>query len=210
MLKNFKLPSSMSNLGSLPMGGFSLAALKDTQVRVRILLGILLVANLVAAGFAFHLFDDSPDKLAQQVQSARQQELSQVVQLNHSRILASKVDKGRDDGAKFITTYMTTRRATYSTIISEVNGMAAQSAMKPRDAVITIEAIPGSDTIDMLTVTASFEGPYRNLLNMINLIDKSKRFLIIESLGATPQQNGNLQVTMKINTFVNEEANNNL
>ncbi len=214
MLKNFKLPSSMSNLGSLPVGAFSLAALKDTQVRVRI------AARHSAGGqpgsAPVSLFTCStirPDKLAQQVQSARQQELSQVVQLNHSRILASKVDKGRDDGAKFITTYMTTRRATYSTIISEVNGMAAQSAMKPRDAVITIEAIPGSDTIDMLTVTASFEGPYRNLLNMINLIDKSKRFLIIESLGATPAAECDRQlcsVTMKINTFVNEEASNNL
>ncbi|HEY3840660.1 MAG TPA: hypothetical protein VGL72_29010, partial [Bryobacteraceae bacterium] len=101
MLKNFNLPS----ISKLPLG-----ALKDTQVRVRLLLGVLLVANLVAAGFAFHFFDDSPDKLAREVQSARQQELGQVVQLNHSRVLAGKVDKGREDGTKFIATYMTGRR----------------------------------------------------------------------------------------------------
>jgi Tfp pilus assembly protein PilO len=204
MLKNFKLPSTFK-FGALPLG-----ALKDTQIQVRIVLGVLLLANIVAAGFAFHFFDDSPDKIAQQVTSARQQVLAQVVTLNRSRTLAGKVDKGREDGTRFISTYMTSRRATYSTIISEIDNMAAQSAMKRKDAVITLEAVKGSDTIDKMTVTASFEGPYRNLLNMINLIDKSKRFLIIESLGATPQQGGTLQVTMKINTFVNEEANNNI
>ena len=86
MPRNFNLPS----FGPLP-----LAALKDTQVRVRLLLGVLLVANLIAAGFAFHLFDESPDQLARQVQSKRQELLSQVLKLNRTRLLSGKVDKGR-------------------------------------------------------------------------------------------------------------------
>jgi Tfp pilus assembly protein PilO len=202
MPKNFSLPA-MPNLSALPFG-----ALKDTRVRIRLLLGILLAANLVAAGFAFHLFDDSPETLARQMQSASQQVSSENVQLIHKRILADKVEKGRDDGTKFISTYMTSRRATYSTIISEINEMAAQSALKSKDVVLGLEAVQGTDTIDMMTITANFEGPYRNLLNFINLVDRSKRFLIIESLGATPQQNGNLQVTVKLNTFVNEDSSN--
>jgi hypothetical protein len=201
MPRNFNLPAFSKLSGSLPLG-----ALKDTQVRIRILLGLLLAANLVAAGFAFHLFDDSPEQLARQVLSTRQQILAQLKKLNTTRLLAAKVDKGRDDGSKFISTYMTSRRATYSTIIGEIDEMANVAAMKDKDGVIAIDAVQGTDSIDMMTITRSFEGDYKNLLIFINEIDRSKRFLIVESLTVSPQQNGKLQATLKLITFVKEDT----
>ena len=202
MPKNFKLPSFSG--ASLPLA--SLASLKDTRLIMRLILGLLLVANLVAAGFAFHAFDDSPEQLARQVQNTRQQVLAAVVKLNRTRQHASKVDKGREEGTKFISTYMTSRRATYSSILNELNATATQALMKSRYAVIGLDAIQGTDSLDMMTVTASFEGPYKNLVTFINLLDKSKRFLIIESLTASPQQkDGLLQVTLKLNTFVKDD-----
>jgi type IV pilus assembly protein PilO len=196
MPRNFNL-----NMGSLP-----LASLKDSRVLIRILLGALLVANLVAAAFAFHLFDDSPEQIMRQVLSTRQQVLTLIKKRNSTRTLADKVEKGRDEGTKFISTYMTSRRSTYSTIISEINGMANLTGMKAKDAVIGLDAIQGTESLDMMTITASFEGEYKNLLLFINQLDKSKRFLIIESLSASPQQNGRLQVTLKLNTFVKEDT----
>jgi hypothetical protein len=205
MPRNFNLPA-LPKLGALPLGVLPLGALKDTQVRVRLLLGTLLVANLGAVALALHLFDDSPQQLAAQVQAARQQVLSQVIKLNHTRMLAGKVEKGRDEGAKFISTYMTSRRTTYSTILTEIDGMARQTGMKSKDAVIGLDAIQGTDSLDQMTITANFEGDYKNLLQLINQIDKSKRFLIIQSLTAVPQLNNRLQVTLKLITFVKEDS----
>ena len=210
MPRNFKLPP-IAKLGPSPLAGIVAsvgASLKDTEVRIRIVLGILLAANLVAAGFAFHLFDDSPQQLATQVQSARQQLLSQMLKLNKTRILAGKVDKGREDGTRFISTYMTSRRVTYSTIESEINDIAKAAGMLPKEQSYALEAVEGSDAIDQLTIAASFEGDYANLLDFVNRLDKSKRFLIIESLTVSPQQNvGNkLRVSLKLNAFVNEET----
>jgi type IV pilus assembly protein PilO len=204
-MPKLKLPV-LSKFASLPRPSISLAAFKDTRIVVRVVLGILLAANLVAAGFAFHLFDDSPEQFARQVQSTRQQILAAVVKLNHTRQIAGKVEKGREEGSRFIDTYMTSRRVTYSTILSELNETAAQAQMVPKDSVIGIEAIQGTDSLDMLTVTASFQGQYPNLVKFINALDKSKRFLIIETLTATPQQNGMLQVTLKLNTFIKDDT----
>lgn len=198
--------SKLQLVSKLPRFTFPLASLKDTRVLVRLLLGMLLAANLIAAGFAFHLFDDSPEQLARQVQSMRQQVVGAIVKLNRTRQIAGKVGKGREEGSKFIETYMTSRRATYSTILTELNQTAAQANMKAKDALIGLDAIQGTDSLDMMTVTASFEGSYQNLVKFINLLDKSKRFLIIENLAAAPQQNGDvLQVTLKLNTFVKED-----
>jgi len=199
-----KLPA-LPKLARFHLPSVPLASLKDTRVLVRLLLGLLLAANLAAAGFAFHLFDDSPEQLARQVQGTRQQVLGAIVKLNRTRQLAAKVDQGREEGSRFIDTYMASRRATYSTILTELDQTAALANMKRKDAVIGLDAIQGTDSLDTMTITASFEGQYKNLVNFINLLDKSKRFLIIESLAASPQQNGNLQVTLKLNTFVKDD-----
>jgi hypothetical protein len=197
MLKNFKL--------SLPTAP-SLSSLKDPRFLIRVFLGILLAANLVTAGFAFHLFDESPERIAVEVQHTRQQVLAAVMKLNRTRTLAGKVDKGRDEGTRFISAYMTSRRETYSTVLGELDAIATQTGMKSKDALLGLDAIQGTDSLDVMTITASFEGPYPSLVKFVNLLDKSKRFLIIESLAATPQQNGNiLQVTLKLNTFVKDD-----
>jgi hypothetical protein len=74
------------------------------------------------------------------------------------------------------------------------------------------ETVEGSDTLGMVTIQAGFEGPYANLTKLINLLDRSPRFLIIENMQANaPQgpggapasaQAGQLNVTLKIDAFV--------
>ena len=55
----------------------------------------------------------------------------------------------------------------------------------------------------MMQISANFEGMYPDLIHFINLLDKSDRLLIIESLNATPQQSGGrLNVMLKLDTFV--------
>ncbi len=59
----------------------------------------------------------------------------------------------------------------------------------------------------MLQISANFEGTYPDLIHFINLLDKSDRLLIIESLNATPQQSGGrLNVMLKLDTFVQEDG----
>ena len=59
-----------------------------------------------------------------------------------------------------------------------------------------------------MTISAAYEGNYASLTKFVNLLDKSPRFLIIESLMAAPQQSTNgdlLSVTIKLDTFVREQ-----
>jgi hypothetical protein len=66
-----------------------------------------------------------------------------------------------------------------------------------------MEPIEGSDTLGMLTITANYQGSYADLVQFVNRLDRSRKFLILESLTATPQQNsGVLNVNMKLNTFI--------
>ena len=57
----------------------------------------------------------------------------------------------------------------------------------------------------MMTINAGCQGTYAALSKFVNLVDKSPRFLIIESMVAAPQQTGQiLNVTVKIDTFIKD------
>jgi hypothetical protein len=59
----------------------------------------------------------------------------------------------------------------------------------------------------MLSVVASYEGEYGDLLHFVHEIDKSPSLLIIESLSAAPQTGSKvLSISLKLDTFVREDG----
>jgi hypothetical protein len=181
-------------------------SIKDPQVLVRAGLGLLLAANLIAAAFAFHLFGVSPQALNQQLSIARSQLQAERTKVKRSRLLTANIDKGKAESENFLTNYFTNRRYTYSTIDAEVNQAAKTAGMNMKEATFaSLDPIEGTDDLEMLTLSVNFEGGYNQLVKLVNLLDRSPRFLIIESLQVAPQPKGEIySVTVKLNAFVRD------
>jgi hypothetical protein len=174
---------------------------------IRIVLGVLVAANLAAAYFVWRPIGGSAQELSQQALEMHSQIRQQQGVLDRTRILVSKIESGRGEGDHFMSNYFLARRPAYSIIVGELNDLASQAKVAPRDSVLALEPVEGSDTLDMLQISANYEGTYPDLIHFINLIDKSSRLLIIESLNATPQQSGGrLNVMLKLDTFVQEDG----
>jgi hypothetical protein len=199
MRRNFEIPTSWRSVSNITWN--------SPQALVRVALGFLLLANIIAAGFAFHVWGDSPQTLEAKIEETQNQIAIARTQLNRGKQMASKISLARDQGGSFINTYMTPRKATYSTILGELNQMAAAAGVKTRETALTRDAVEGSNSLSMLTVTAGYETSYPNLLKFVNLLDKSQRFLIIDTLQAAPQAStGLLLVTIKLYTFVRDDS----
>jgi len=186
---------------------FNLAGLKwrDPRVGMRALLGVLLAANLAAAVIAFKPFGGGADDLRRERQRLQQQLAQLQAQVNRAHNIAAKVQTARTEGDKFLDAYVTDRKVLTSSIYSDLMLMAKESGITLLPTTNSIEPIEGSDTLSMLTISAGCAGTYASLVKFVNLVDKSNRFLIIESLNAVPQQNGpNLSVALKIDTFIKE------
>jgi Tfp pilus assembly protein PilO len=188
---------------------FSLAALKwkDPRVAMRALLGVLLLANLVAAVVACKPFGGGADDLRRD-RNVLQQQLSQLQkQVARNGKLVEKVETARREGDRFLATYFTERRVVTSTIQGELVQIARDAGITYQPTTWTLEPIEGSDTLAMMTINAGCQGTYAALSKFANLVDKSPRFLIIESMVAAPQQTGQiLNVTVKVDTFVKEHG----
>lgn len=183
------------------------ALLKDRRLVVRSGLGVLLAANVVAAVFVFHPLGGSPEDLAREMESKQRELAQQLQRLDRTRGLVGKVQEAKVEGDKFLGECTTARRTAFSNVLRDVDKMAVDSGMRPKDSSLLLEPVEGSDTIQRLTISENFEGSYESLTKLVNMLDKSSRFLIIESMQAQPQSGGALSLTLKLDTFVREAAN---
>src|SRR5579864_6195905 len=166
---------------------------------IRLVLGLLAAANLVAGYFVLRPLGGSPQELRQQVVEMRTQIRQQQGALDRTGLMAGKIEIGRGEGDKFMSKFFLPRRTAYSTVMAALTDLATQAKVTPKESANAIDPVEGSDVLDMMQITANYEAKYEDLVRFVNLIDKSDRLLVMESLNATPQQSGGkLNVMMKL------------
>jgi Tfp pilus assembly protein PilO len=179
--------------------------LKDPRVLVRAALAVLVVANIAAALMAFKPWGGSAEDLARQQVDREQQLSSMLARLQKTKALVTKAESARKDGDAFLAEYTTDRQSTFSTIMGELEHDSQEAGIQSRPVNTELDPVEGSDTLYQLSINAAYEGSYTSLTKLVNLLDKSPRFLIIESLTAAPQQSNAgdlLSVSIKVDTFV--------
>jgi Tfp pilus assembly protein PilO len=180
---------------------------RDPKFLVRVILGVLLAANVVAAGFLLYPPGGSAEDLQRQMASLQTQLAVKNAAIKQAREHAAAVEEGRKEGDAFLDEYFLPVRTADNTLVSELQLAAAAAKIKPKEHSLNREPIDGSDTLQMVSITATYEGSYHDLLSFLHAIDQSHRMLIIESLNAVPQQGSNLlAVSMKIDAFVRLEG----
>ncbi|SPF34903.1 Fimbrial assembly family protein [Candidatus Sulfopaludibacter sp. SbA4] len=189
---------------------------KDPRVVMRAIIGLLLAANLVAAVIAFKPFGGSAEDLRRQTEMQRSQLARAQANLANTRKMVEKVQAARTQGDQFMTKYVQDRRTMASTILEEINQLATQAGIKAGQEAFSPELVEGSDTISMLSISVGFEGTYASLAKLVNLLDRSPRFLIVENMVASAPQSQTgqaagqadkaLNVTLRIDTFVRDES----
>jgi Tfp pilus assembly protein PilO len=195
MLRKFKLPNLPANFA------------REPRNVARAILGVLLAANLVAAFAVFRPLGGSAEELDAQLVTMRAQVQQKQISLQRLRGLTKKIEQARSAGDTFLDTYFMDRRSASSSILTELNKNAKESGIRPKGDAFTFEPVEGSDSLSMMTIAANYEGTYSDLLQFVNRLDRSPRFLILENLTATPQQTGgSLNVAIKFNTFVREDT----
>ncbi len=185
----------------------SLKNLKKPRVFLRAIVGVLLAANLVAAAIVFKPWGGSVADLERQAASLRQQVRARQAAIDKLRGIVDKVEAARTGGDEFLNMYLMSRKTVSSALLFELDQTARKAGVRPREASYSFEPIEGSDNLSKDIITATYEGTYADLMHFLNLLDRSKRFLIIESLAATPQQSGlTLAITMRLNAFVRDSG----
>ncbi len=183
------------------------AARRDPRVVARAALGLLLLLNLAAALLLFKPWGGSATDLLAEQERLRQQLVRARRALAASQEVLAKVEKARAEGDRFLGDYVLDARSAYSTVIGELDAAAEKAKVTIKESQLSVEPIEGSDTLGMMTISANYEGEYPNLTQFINLIDRSPKFLILDTIQAAPQASGTaINVNLKLNAFVRAEG----
>lgn len=172
----------------------------------RLVIGVLVAINLVAAYFVFRPPGGSPEELRAEVRDLTTQLRQKKTVLERTRVFVSKIQSGRQQGDQFLEQYFLPSGKAYSIVLSELIDLAKDAQMKPKESNWGVEPIEGSDTLSTMTISLNLEGTYPQLIHFINELDKSSRLLIVESLQATPQSAGPLNVVLKLQTYVRQDG----
>jgi Tfp pilus assembly protein PilO len=181
---------------------------KDPRWTARAVLGLLLALNLAAAAAVFKPWAGSEE----QVQSERRQLRLEVQErratVERLRGVVQTVEKTRAQADQFFEQYFLDRQSAFSTVLAEINAMAEKAGVRATgDNSNTFEPIEGSDNLAMMTVNGSYQGTYADLVEFVNAIDRSSRFLTIDRLQASPAQApGALSISLRLNVFVRGEV----
>jgi hypothetical protein len=165
--------------------------LKEPRVLMRVLIGTLLAANLVMAVVAFKPFGGSAEDLRrnQGRLSAQLQRMQNT--LDSSKGLVAKMQTARSEGDQFLAKYFIDARSMAAVILSEMTKVSTDAGGRPLGATYTEDPVEGDDTLAAVAVHWGFEGTYANLTKLVNLLEKSPRFLILDTMALNaPRQNG--------------------
>ncbi len=192
-------------------------SVKDPRVVMRALIGLLLVANLAMAVIAFKPFGGSADDLRKD-QARLSSQLRQLQgNLEKSKQHVAKIEIARTEGDDFMAKYIMDKRSASAIMVEQMNKAATDAGIRPLPENVSYEPIEGSDTLQMMSITAGFEGDYNGLAKLVNLLEKapSPQFLIIDEMNLNaPQQQIQravagkqvVNVNLKLLAFVRDET----
>lgn len=206
------MPKSSKIAPKIQLKGLSL---RDPRVAMRALVGALLAANLAMAVVAFKPFGGGADDLRKE-QGRLSSQLRQVQSnLEKSKQHVGKIEIARTEGDQFMSKYIMDKRSAPLTMVAELNKAATEASVRVMPETFTYEEIEGSDTLQMMSIQAPFEGDYAGLTKLVNHLEKSSTFWIIDEMSLNaPQQQvqraaagpQNLNVNLKLLAFVRDQA----
>jgi len=176
-------------------------ALERKQVLA--LLGALTIFDLAFWVFAVLPLADQEVRQVERIAQLTREVGEKTKGLDTLRKVRDRIGTARTQGDELVANITFDRRSTFSQLLAEMDTAAVDSGIEIRERLYDQQPIEGADHYGMLTITSNYRGQYDNLVKFLNRLDRSERFLIIESLGATPRAESNdLQFTLKIDTFV--------
>ena len=168
-------------------------------------LSLLVLFNLGFYWLAFRPLEMQEQKIIALIKTLEKQVEQHSRTVAQLRSAAKKIELARSAGKEIIEKITIGRQVAFSILVSELDTAATKAGIEDRDRTYDIEPIEGASRYGVVSMNANFRGDYENIVRFLNLLDRSDRFFIIESLGASPRSDSrDLQVTMRIDTFVRD------
>lgn len=175
---------------------------------LKVTAGVLVLLNAVALFFYLAPPGGSRHQLVEQEDSIRRDIKAHKVSTERLKAVSAKVQLGGDQTEQFARKYFLPNRTAFATLMSELLRMSSAAGLREGQRTYSPEPIEGTDDLTLLTINANYQGNYTELMNFLNQVDRSDQLLILDTLTATPQQQGTgvLNVVTRFLAVIQEDG----
>lgn len=168
----------------------------------------LLLLNAVAIFFYFVPPGGTRRELAREETGIHREIDVRRAAAHRLRQVSQKVELSGGQTRQFEDKSFLPRRTAFATIVSELLRMSTTAQLRAREASFTQDPIEGTDDLTLVTINSNYQGTYSDLIHFLVQVDKSPQFLILDTLSATPQQQGSgvLNVNLRFLAIVREDG----
>ena len=174
------------------------------QLKLRISLLVLILLNVTALFLYLYPPGGSQQELAGEDRQINNQIAAVSQQGTHVKLMAARVESGSNQINDFEKQYFLPKRYAYGTVMEEIERMAKVSGLQEKDAGFSEEPIEGTADLSLLNIKANYEGSYANLMHFLYETDRSPMLLMLDSLTAAPQKNGQISADIRYQVVIED------
>lgn len=173
-----------------------------------IVLGVLLAANTIF----FFTYRVQYQRRLQSLEDRRSQSEAQLVAARSARVTAEqKVATYRQVQADVQNIYSkqwATESERLTAFIAEVNRLAVASDLVPRSTAYARneKAKKLGTAAETVTITFTVQGNYQQVRRLINLLELSRQFVIIDRISLSSSQGGQLTLMLQLKTLFRDTS----
>jgi hypothetical protein len=176
--------------------------MRDTRRKVQIAIGTMLVLDLAAAALLFSPWVGSQRSRSEQMQSLWKTLQVKTREVEPLRGLDKKVVMAHDQIDDF---YKSRLPNEDSSIADALGKLAAANGVKIGGIKYKMED-PAPVGLRQVSIDADFEGNYLQLVRLLNELERSKLFFLVDSVELGGAQAGLVKLQMKLETYLKTGA----
>lgn len=176
--------------------------MRDTRRKVQIAIGAMLIVDLAAAALLFSPWVGSQRSRGEQMQSLWRTLQVKTREVEPLRGLDKKVVVAQGQIDDF---YKNRFPNEDSAIADSLGKLAAANGVKIDGVKYKIED-SGPVGLRQVTISADFAGDYLHLVRLLNELERSKVFFLVDSVELGGEQAGLVKLQMKLETYLKTGA----
>jgi hypothetical protein len=175
---------------------------RETRRILRIVLGVLIGFNALAASALFYMWIRGTSALPDQFNALHQQVQKQKAIVIPPEMVGARVNEAREQIAKF---YENRFPDSSAAIFESLGRLASENKVHLNDASYKVDEsdLPG---LRQVVISGNLTGDYLQVMKFINALEREKTFFIVDSVNLGEQAQSEIHLNIRIETYMRGEA----
>jgi Tfp pilus assembly protein PilO len=174
---------------------------QQSKLYIRVALGVLVALDLILVVLAWRASSNTPESQRAREAGLQAEQRLLAADVRRAEVIRSHLAEVGKQSDVFYTKDLPPGKTGYAVIVEDLGDIAGKSGL--RTSVVGYRQKEIKDRgVTEVQVTAAVEGDYNGLIKLINGLERSENFYVLENLALSAGSSGNdLKLSLSLRTY---------